>query len=372
MLFNSVRSDLLSARDQAQTFLTESRRKPRVVSSENLSVFGTELRYAFLLLKTEKEIIFFAALQWLAIVVAYLCWVPMLDWIPDSLWNEAIAAHEQNREEAFTLINLALLGWSFLIVVMVSYPLSLLNAAITVAHYLRQSGQESTVGRCLGLAFHNLGKLWLFTAVDAWITVTAIADRLPRKRGRRTAVDELLYYAWKIGTVGVLPALAAGKGFGQAAQESFLLLKQEPKRVIGIRMGYSLLCWIIGVVTYVAAILYFVKFGDFRSQANQIYDFYVLMALPLLLSVGVIMVMIRPFYLIMIANVYTGVAEVALPLNATQSEARGAQLINLVALFFSSFFAVLIALTLLGDDTGLQAWIESLAQQDLKALGRGR
>jgi hypothetical protein len=202
--------------------------------------------------------------------------------------------------------------------------------------------------------------------------VTAIADRLPRKRGRRTAVDELLYYAWKIGTVGVLPALAAGKGFGQAAQESFLLLKQEPKRVIGIRMGYSLLCWIIGVVTYVAAILYFVKFGDFRSQANQIYDFYVLMALPLLLSVGVIMVMIRPFYLIMIANVYTGVAEVALPLNATQSEARGAQLINLVALFFSSFFAVLIALTLLGDDTGLQAWIESLAQQDLKALGRGR
>ena len=369
MIFHSVRTALLSARDQAQSYFRESRTKPRLVSGENLTTFTSELRYSFSLLRSEKEIILFAVLQWLAIGIAYLCWLPMLDWIPDSLWEEVGAAAEQNREEAFTLINLVLLGWSLLIVVLVSYPLSLLNAAITAAHYLRQSGQESTVSRCLGLAFHNLGNLWLFTAIDAWITVTAILDRLPKKRGRRTVGDELLYAAWKIGTAGMLPALVAGRSFGQAAKDSVSLLISQPKRVIGIRMGYSLVCWVVGIASYIGAILFFAKFGDFRIQTKQIYNFYTLMAVPLIVSVGVITVLVRPFYLIMMSSVYTHAMPTELPLSAQDSQASGAQLVNLVAVFLCGFFAVFIAITLMGDDLGMRAWVESLAQRDLQRRG---
>ena len=106
-----------------------------------------------------------------------------------------------------------------MVVTVASYPIAILNAAMTATHYLRSAGQSSSIAKCFNLAFKHLGRLWVFTTIDAWITVNAILDRLPRKRGRRTAFDELLYYAWKIGTIGVVPALVAGKGYIDAAKD---------------------------------------------------------------------------------------------------------------------------------------------------------
>src|SRR5690606_815471 len=104
----------------------------------------------FRLIAAEREIVLFAALQWAVIGIAYVIWTQILDWIPDSVWEEAARS---DRETDFLLINLVLLGWSFLVVAVASYPISLLNAAMTAAHYLRSAGQTSTIARCLILAF---------------------------------------------------------------------------------------------------------------------------------------------------------------------------------------------------------------------------
>lgn len=366
MFTETARKSLNGAQVRASEFFRDRRLKPSVLDTDNLPVFFRELRRAVRLITEEKEIIAFAILQWIVIAVAYVIWTAILDWIPESVWNE-VAAKERNGGEGtdFILVNLVLLGWSFVIVAAASYPLSVLSSAMIHAHYLRASGQRSTLSACIHLAFRNLGRMWIFTTIDAWITVTAILDRLPGRRYSRTFAEELLYNAWKIGTIGVLPALAAGRTHLEAAKESILLLTTAPYRAIGIRMGYSLACWIVGLLAYGGTIWYLSHYGGPSTGPNWIYNFYVLMAIPLTIAVGVVTVLVRPFFLIMVSKLYTDV--VPLPaLTATPEDSGTTSVLELLVLFLFVFlFVFLLMMFLLGDDLGMSAWIESLAMQDM-------
>lgn len=181
MCFSSQRKDLDLTQDAAQRIFNETGIKPKILSIHNFLTFCRGLRCSLKLVFEEKEIIFFAILQWIIIVLAYMIWTQILDWIPDSVWKKVGESKDRYEEVAFTLINFVFLGWSFLVVVVASYPLSLLNAAMIAVHYLRSSNQTSTIVKCFNLASKNLGRLWVFTTIDAWITVTAILDRLPKK-----------------------------------------------------------------------------------------------------------------------------------------------------------------------------------------------
>lgn len=360
MPFASEREALSIASREAREIFDSTGAKPKVLSGRNFSIFWGELGYALRLIAGEKEIVLFAVLQWAVIGLAYLIWVQILDWIPDEVWNEV--RRSSNDRVQFTLVNIALLSWSFLVIAVASYPISILNAAMTAAHYLRSSGQPSTIAGCLNLAFKNLGRLWVFTTIDAWITVDAIMDRLPRKNGRRTAFDELLYYAWKIGTIGVVPALVAGKGYVEAAKDSVSLLRNQPVRAIGIRMGYSLICWIIGIAAYFGGIYYLTAFGGGASEAKAVYNFYVVIAVPIVIAVGVTSVAVRPFYLVMVSKLYTDVVPIdrdaTAPVTGTKFDA--------VAVIFAFLLGALLAFYFLGDQLGVRAWIESLAARDFQ------
>ncbi len=363
MFFGYERDALNLARDEARAVFEKTGTKPEVMSSDNLSTFTGELGRALRLILEEKEILFFAVLQWLVIAVGYLVWTQVLDWIPDSVWEEV---RRKDSGITFTLVNLVLLGWSFLVVAAASYPLSLLNAAITAAHYQRSAGHPSTIAGCLELAYRNLPKLWVFTTIDAWITVNAIVDRMPRRRGTRTALDELLYYTWKIGTMGVVPSLVAGRGFFDAAKESAALLAAKPGRAIGIRMGYSLLCWVIGVLAYLGGLAFVMNFGARVGGPNGVYNFYVLLAVPIVVAVGVTAVLLRPLYLIVVAQLYTEVVPVER--HAALSAAGGKS--QLVAFVFACLLCALFALYFFGDQLGVRDWIETLAERDLRGAGK--
>lgn len=361
MFFSEERKELNKVRDEARDYFAASARTPRVLSSENLTVFARATEHAAALIGKEKEIILFAVLQWLVIAAAYLIWIQILDWIPDRLWDAVRSDIENDRKSAFTLINLVLLAWSFLVVTVASYPISLLNAAMTAAHNLHISGQASTIGRCINLARRNLGRLWVFTTIDAWITVRAILDRLPKKRGSRTLVEEALYYAWKVGTIGVFPALVTGKTFTDAAQDSIAILKEAPVAAIGLRMGYSLVCWFVGVGAYIAG-LWFVFNSDLAPEnSNFIFNFYLFIAVPALISVGVVTVLIRPFYLLSITSLYSEIRPVSkeaiVPTQGHRTDALALIFIVLLTALLGSYF--------FGDDLGLRVWIEDLANTDL-------
>ena len=332
-------TSLFSARSEAQKVFAATGTKPKLLSTGNFSSVRRDLRYAAKLMMQEKEILLFAALQWLVIGFAYLVWIRVIDWIPDSVWTEVARAVDNDRDAQTGIASLALWGWSLLIVMTAAYPIAVLNAAMTAAHYLRASNHPSTIGSCLQLALKNMGRLWLFTAVDAWVTVNAIADRLPRKRGKRTAAEEAAYYAWKIATAGVLPSMVAGNGFAMAAKESIRLLEDQPVRAIGIRMAYSLMCWIVGVAAYVGAIAFFMMFGGPLTGENGLYHFYMLMGAPIVFAVGVTS-LLRPFFVIAISKLYTDVIPV--DVEAGPSVAEDEKIIDIPAIVFVMLLCFLV------------------------------
>ena len=331
-----------TARNHARASLAASGTKPSVFSLKNFSAMRQDVAYAVKLMMQEKEILLFAALQWLVIGLAYLMWTQVLAWIPDSVWAE-VARESSERSSATDWANLAIWGWSILIIATAAYPLALLNASIVASHYLRSSGQASTVPACFNLASKNLGRVWLFTALDAFITAGAILDRLPsKKRRKRTAAKEATYYAWKIATIGVLPSLVSGKTFVDSANESVWLLEDQPVRTIGIRMGYSLLCWIIGVLAYAGAIVTFVMFGSSPTGENWVYHGYVLAGAPIFFAVGVVS-LIRPVFVLAISKLYTDVVPVNVELEGTVT-AESATEIDWLTLIFAMLTGITLAL----------------------------
>ena len=332
-----------TARNHAQGVLAESGTKPKVLSLKNFSAMRQDVAYALRLMMQEKEILLFSALQWLVIGVAYLMWTQVLDWIPDSVWAEVARDASEKGSTSTDWANLAIWGWSLLIIATAAYPLALLNASIVASHYLRSSGQPSTVPACLNLASKNLGRVWLFTALDAFITASAILDRLPsKKRRKRTAAEEAAYYAWKIATVGALPSLVSGKTFVDAANESVWLLEDQPVRTIGIRMGYSLLCWIIGVLAYAGAIVTLIMFGGPLGGENWVYHAYVLMGAPIFFAVGIVS-LIRPVFVLAISKLYTDVVPVNVEVEGTVTVESGTE-IAWPTLIFAMLAGITLAL----------------------------
>ena len=356
MIFTAERAALDGAEQAARAQFERAGTTPKILSTENLATFAEEFGYAIRLVAGEKEVVFFAALQWAVIGVAYLVWIQVLDWIPDHVWEKV---GDTDNEFTFGLLNTVMLAWSFLVIAVASYPISLLNAAITAAHYLRSAGERSTMAGCLALATRHLGRLWVFTTIDAWVTVSAIVDRLPSKRNRRTALDEFLYYAWKIGTIGIVPALVAGKSYTEAAKDSVALLTAKPARTVGIRMGYSLICWVIGVATYFGALTYMMQHPGF-DKVNKVYNFYLLMAVPVMIAVALTAVLVRPFYVVMVSKLYTDHVPVQ---HRTVSES-GSRAVDTMAAVFVALFCFLLVITLFAEPLGIRAFVEWVAHVD--------
>lgn len=367
-MFKAIHQELDPARDQAKEFLETHKDWATGHSwGANAGKFFGNMPVIAKLIREEPEILVFATFQWIIIGLAYLAWTQMLHWIPDEVWNAIRDASEKERKEiTFVLVNLALLGWSFFVVCVASYPIAICTAAMVAVHHLRKSGESSTIAKCLAVATHHLGAIWTFTLVDNWITVSEILDRLPKKHGRHSAADELLYYAWKVATMGVVPALINGRGLLAAGKDSLTLLTSQPRRALGIRFGYSAACWVIGILSYVAALMVFAVFGEKGHGAHYIYNFYFLMAAPIFIAGGVISVLLRPFFLLSVAHLYTDVIDVTSEIGkgvATVPTWRNS-LLSWKSLPFFLLLAVLLVAVFFADQIGLTAWVEHLAQKD--------
>lgn len=366
-MFNAIRESLNIAQNEAKEFLQREGHKPKVFTWNNLLSFFNSIPLGIKLMREEPEILVFAFLQWIAIYLAYIGWTQMLYWIPDSIWNAAHEASLRHEKHAFDLINIVLSVWSFFIVCLVSYPIGLCNAAMVAVHDLRTCHEEVTLAKCLAIADRHLGKIWAFTSIDAWITVKAIFERLPSKNNRHTAFDELLYYAWKIATMGVVPALVNGRDYVDAGNDSVKLLMTAPIRTLGLRFGYSAVCWVIGVLSYIAAVFFAAIYGVRGEGAHYIYSFYLLMGFPIFVSVGIVVVIIRPFFLLAVAKLYTDTFDTRCEIEhdiASVSSLQRALFSWRLGIFLLMLGLLLIAI-FYGDQLGLTAWIHKLAQKDL-------
>jgi len=140
-----------------------------------------------------------------------------------------------------------------------------------------------------------------------------VADCLPKRNDSRIwqqkAVAEAIYQAWKMGTMGMLPAMITGKGLIESGRQSVRFVIARFGDVAMLRLGYSGLCWVVGIVAYGGAILFLaagpgsVDFDD--SMASQVYEIYFWLGVPLVIAVGAMLLILRPIYLIAACDLYS-------------------------------------------------------------------
>jgi hypothetical protein len=276
-------------------------------TNESLGAFGTAIVPTLSLVFREEEVFVFLLLQWAVIVLGYLLWVQGLYWIPEEVWRDAA----QSRGGG-TTADIFLLIWSFTCVGLVAFPLGLLSACIAAVEILRRTGRRASLAACLRLVTPRTWAIWLFTWADAWITVSQILSRLPRKGDTRSVAtriaEEAAYYAWKVGSAGVLPSLVVGHDLLRAGKDSVGLLRHRIRQVMALRTGYSLLCWIVGIGAYVGTIMFFQVFPQLiphdEPLERHIGDYYFWAAVPIAVATGIVVLLLRPIYLFGLCSLY--------------------------------------------------------------------
>ncbi len=297
----SINKELTTLKNDAYEIIKD-KEKPK--KKEAAKSFFKDAKYAVSLIFQEKEIIFFALLQLVSIMAGYLLWVLVLDLIPEEVWQSL-----DSSDEGTSPADLIVFAWSFICVGLVTYPLGIFTACMGAAHFLHRQGQESTVLKCLNIVMANSGRIWTFSWIDGWWTITRILERLPKKNDRTPLatklIKEAIYQAWKLATLGVLPAFIIGRGTVDACKDSLGLLKDKFSELIKLRLGYSFICWVFGIGSYVLMIVIFPFAKDYMRSDNDMYTFYLFAGIPILFALIFIQLIFRPIYIISACNIYS-------------------------------------------------------------------
>ena len=270
---------------------------------ESIFYFGRCVSYSLKLILKEKEIITFALLQLICIGLGYYLWVQMLDWIPEEVWEST------KNSDSGSPADLVLLVWSFICVGITAYPLGLLTACMGAAHFLHEKGEESTIAKCFRIVLPKAWSIWTFSWIDGWWTVNRILERLPKKEDKvpvsQKLLDESIYQAWKIASLGFLPALIIGRGVMDSCKDSLGVLKTHFKAICQLRIAYSVICWFFGVGSYVGCIFMAPYIVSHMSTDNDMYIFYMLAGIPMLIALFFIQVFFRPIYILSACRIYS-------------------------------------------------------------------
>jgi len=120
---------------------------------------------------------------------------------------------------------------------------------------------------------------------------------------------------------------AIGNNLIKSGKNSVTFVKDNFVEVAKLRAGYSALCWIVGIGAYVGAIVLFMSV-DIVPKSDEIYGhiytFYFWAAVPILIAVAVVMLFLRPIFVLALCDLYSDYLdnkgeEVNLPENPPKS-----------------------------------------------------
>lgn len=343
-----IHTQLANLKSSAVTAIENKKRPSRMDSVKSFLGNGAASLYFIF---SEKENILFAFLQLAVIALGYYLWVQILDWIPQSVWDDI-----KNSDDDNMLLNIAFIVWSFFCVGLVAYPLGILTACMGASYILRFQGRESTIAECLKVVLGKSWTLWVFSWFDGWWTVLRILERLPKKNDRTPRwvkiANETAYQAWKMATLGFIPAIICGRGLADACKDSLSVLKDRFLPLFKLRAAYSLICWLFGIGSYIGVYLMFPLMKNWTGLHNGIYIFYFFAGAPAIFCLTFIMLVFRPIYIISACRIYAFYAKeknIEIKLPQTSSSAISALVAFLV-------LAVIMAVVFLyRDELGLSA-----------------
>ena len=282
--------------------LTDTMERPKMMGS--LWGFLSKFEKSFSLIFKEPEILLFSLLQVLAISVAYVIWIQMVDWLPAEFWERPNNSDEARPGDIVLMI------WGIFCIGLATLPIGFFTACTGVVHILSRQGRDSTVWRCCRFVYPKIWQLWIFSWIDGCVTVHRIVDRLPQKnKPARTAAerafDEAMYYAWKVGTAGVIPALLTTNNTWRACKNSIEFLKHKALDIMILRVGYSAICWVVGVLTYLLAAYVLFRWGPAQDKMQlNMYDVLFLLGAPMLVGILVVKMLVSPIYILSLFSLY--------------------------------------------------------------------
>jgi len=158
-------------------------------------------------------------------------------------------------------------------------------------------------------------------------------------------------------------------GYSIGAATLLILLKAQTSRTLGLRLGYSAACWIVGVSAYLASFFFVNSLeGGIPRGAHHIFHFYLLMAVPVAIATAVVTIFLRPLFLLGVSRLYTELIDVKEEVerdvgNIPRIERRF--LSGRVFLFLAILFPLLGAI-FFSDELGLSQWIAQLGHLDVQ------
>lgn len=279
----------------------DAKKRPHKIESVGSFFKGGAASLAFIF--SEKENILFAILQLVSIALGYFIWIQVLDWIPQSVWDSL-----KDSDGDSPIINLVVFLWSFICVGLTAYPLGLLTACMGASYMLRFEGKKSTIADCLKIVFNKSWVLWVFSWIDGWWTTLRILERLPKKRDHTPLSvklrNEAIYQAWKAASLGFMPATLCGRSLKDSCKDSLLMLKDRFVPLLKLRLGYSFICWVLGIGCYVSIFFLMPFVSKFSAGHNEIYGFYFFVGFPALVALTFIMIIFRPIYIVSACRIY--------------------------------------------------------------------
>jgi hypothetical protein len=102
--------------------------------------------------------------------------------------------------------------------------------------------------------------------------------------------------------------MVTGHDLIRSGRNSVDFVKENFIEVAKLRAGYSALCWVVGIGAYVGAIMFFmavdvVPKGD--EVYRHIYTIYFWAAVPILIAAAIVMLFLRPIYVLAICDLYS-------------------------------------------------------------------
>lgn len=293
---SEIKSHLSVMKNNAAKYYEQNSRPSK---SASISVFFSNSIVSLRFILTEKENILFAFLSLAVVAFVYLIGIQILSWIPPEVWTQL------KEDDDNMLLNIILLIWSFVCIGLAAYPLGICTACMGASYILRFQGRTSTIAECLKVVMPKSWTLWIFSWLDGWWTFLRILERLPKKNDRTPLSvklrNEAIYQAWKISSLGFLPALVCGRSLADAGKDSLSLLKDRFAMLAKLRIGYSAICWIIGIASYVGNI---VIMFYMPMSGHGIYEFYFLAFFPIVAALVFVMLVFRPLYIISACRIY--------------------------------------------------------------------
>ncbi len=357
--YKEITAELSAMKSQAHK-QAEINQKPKKTEALKSFCYSSYCSIRFIL--TEKENFLFALLQLAAIGLGYFLWVEGLSWVPEEVWRAS------DNSDDNTLAGLIICIWSFFCVGVVAYPLGLMTACMGASYILRHQGRESTIAECLKIVMQKAWPLWIFSWLDGWWTVDRILERLPKKNDRTPLsvklLNEAIYQAWKLASLGFMPAVLCGRGVKDACKDSLALLKNKFVKLAKLRAAYSLICWIFGIGCYVGCIFLFPFLSAHMSSRYDMHSFYFYVGFPLIVTLAFIMLIFRPVYIISAFRIYAEYArEKSIKINLPETTSK--VLSSLVT--FTVLAIILTVVVLYSEQLGIEDLIRTRIDTIFKA-----